>query len=54
MNNINANVMEKVCLGKLGETITAYLSNPEAVKEEIGDEVMADQVKGMLYIKDIK
>ena len=23
--------MEKVCLGKLGETITAYLSHPEAV-----------------------
>lgn len=26
----------------------------KAVREEIGDDWMADQVKGMLYINDIK
>ena len=26
----------------------------KAVREEIGDEGMADRIKGMLYIKDIR
>ena len=54
MDIINANIMGKACLGKHGETVTAYLSYPEAVREEIGDDEMAEQNKGMLYIEDIK